>query len=132
MMRRLHSTALAVAVAAAFVMLIASAPVSAKSVDNRYVAYGVGAWTCGEYNQAQPGKPRARRAMAHFVEGYLTAFNVIVDKTYDILGGRSSADAGQWLVTYCQGHPDQTLANALAIYSSQRYPDRQSVPPRKK
>lgn len=108
------------------------APVSAKSVDQRYVAFGTGTWTCGDYRQAQKHNDGVRlAAVDHFVEGYLTAFNLIVGNTYDILGGQGIGMAGDWLKQYCRGHDKQSLANALAVFTSLRFPDRSSVPPRR-
>lgn len=112
-------------------LFVFAAPASAKSVDQRFVAFGVGAWTCNDYRQAQKQNDVVRlAAVDHFVEGYLTAFNVIVGNTYDILGGQGIGMAGDWLQQYCSGHDDQSLANALAVFTSLRFPDRSSVPPR--
>lgn len=115
---------------AVILLLVLSGALQAKSVDQRYVAYGVGAWSCDKYTRAQQqGDGRALAAVDHFVEGYLSAFNVIVGNTYDIMGGDSINLARSWLRSYCQDHGQQSLANAMAVFTALRYPDRSSVPP---
>jgi len=114
-------------------LLVFSGALQAKSVDQRYVAYGVGAWSCGQYNAAQrKGDHTSLAAVDHFVEGYLSAFNVIVRNTYDIMGGDGIDTARGWLRSYCRDHEQQSLANAMAVFTALRYPDRNSVPPKKK
>lgn len=111
-------------------LLVFSGALQAKSVDQRYVAYGVGTWSCDKYGRAQQqGDGRAVAAVDHFVEGYLSAFNVIVDNTYDIMGGDGIELARSWLRSYCRDHAQQSIANAMAVFTSLRYPDRSSVPP---
>lgn len=117
--------ALAVAMTAA----LASMPASAKSVEGRFVAFGPGNWSCADAVAVAEGThPGSQGKLDGFIAGYLTATNVILKNTYDIQAGKPAAAARAAVLDFCAAHPDVELANALAVHTQRRYPDRHSVP----
>lgn len=102
---------------------------SAKSVAGRYVAFGPGNWTCEDaIAVAQGNHPGSRGRLDGFIDGYLSATNVILRNTYDIEGGQPGSVARSRVLAFCRDHPSVKLANALAVHTQRQYPNRHSVP----
>ncbi len=102
---------------------------AAKSVEGRFVAFGPGNWSCEDAVAVAEGDhPGSQGELDGFIAGYLTASNVILKNTYDIQAGESASAARDVVLEFCAENPTVNLANALAVHTQRRYPDRHSVP----
>ncbi|MGC9456703.1 MAG: hypothetical protein ACP5DC_04180 [Halothiobacillaceae bacterium] len=111
------------------VALTASQLAQARTFQGEYVAYGIGTQPCADYSAARVQGGEAMARVAGFVEGYLSAFNVIVPNTYDILAQDPTSEVIRWLDEHCRAHPAKSLTDALATFTVIRYPDRANLNP---
>ncbi|MFP4462788.1 MAG: hypothetical protein ACLFO0_02925 [Guyparkeria sp.] len=119
----------AAAVIAAAALVAMPALVAAKSVEGRFVAFGPGNWSCEDAVAVADGNhPGSQGKLDGFIAGYLTASNVILENTYDIQSGEPVSAARKAVLEFCAENPRVNLANALAVHTQRRYPDRHSVP----
>lgn len=59
-----------------------------------------------------------------WVIGYLSAFNVIMPSTYDILGESEFTTSQRWLENHCEKFPRELFVNAVARLTEVLYPMR--------
>ena len=109
--------------------LLSSAAVSAKDIDDRFAVFGVGAQPCSDFTKARSSGGVAETAYLDWISGYLSAFNLIVPKTYNILGDREFTEALGWLDQHCATQAEENFANALAKLTEALYPERSSFSP---
>jgi hypothetical protein len=91
--------------------------------------YGPGAATCSAYVAARKGGAAAD--FDRWLEGYLSAVNLVLPDTYDILGDYKHETAVAWVDAYCSRNPEDQFgfaANRLAAYL---YPNRLASKPAK-
>ena len=67
-------------------MLTAAPGVYGKDVDGEFAVFSVGGKSCADYLRARSGGGRTQHDFTTWMQGYLSAFNLIVPNTYDILG----------------------------------------------
>ena len=95
-----------------------------RDFEGSYAAYGAGAKACSIYLRAiERGGPEED----YFIDwtiGYLSAFNVIMPETYDILGESEFTTSQLWLEEYCQKFPRVLFINAVARMTEVLYPTR--------
>jgi hypothetical protein len=91
----------------------------------------VGGKSCEEYLRARHGGGRAQHDFTTWVQGYLSAFNLIVPNTYDILGNRDFDKAVQWLDRHCADNREVAFVNATALLTINLFPERKNVAPNK-
>ncbi|MFP4155932.1 MAG: hypothetical protein ACLFSG_09580 [Halothiobacillaceae bacterium] len=101
----------------------------ARTFQGEYVAFGVGTQPCVDYTAARAQEGEMMERVSGFIEGYLTAFNVIVPDTYDILAQAPTSVVIEWLDDHCLANPAQSLTDALAAFTVVRYPDRANMNP---
>lgn len=101
----------------------------ARDVDSEFAAFGIGGKTCQDYLAARRKTIADQLPYSDWLEGYLSAFNLIVDNTYDIMGGRKLNKALDWLDKYCQKYQSHIFANAVAALTVKLYPTRQNLSP---
>jgi hypothetical protein len=115
------------AVAAGFAVTVAALPAAALDDDGEANLYGPGASPCAAYTGAR--KAASAGNFEEWLDGYLSAVNLVLPDTYDILGDKKRAAAAAWLDVYCAGNPDDPFgfaANRLAAYL---YPNRHASKP---
>jgi hypothetical protein len=112
-------------------LLVAMPGVYAKDFDGEFAVFSVGGKSCGEYLRARHGGGRAQHDFTTWVQGYLSAFNLIVPNTYDILGTRDFDKVVQWLDSHCAENRATSFVNATALLTINLFPDRQNVAPDK-
>jgi len=123
--RRLRGMPLAAVLGAA---LCTNLP--AKDVDGRFAAFGPGARPCTAYAAMRGGSDPLDRDWIAWLTGYLSAFNVIVPGTFNIVGDYSVEEVLAWLDQYCAAHPDERFANAAAALTVALYPERNNLSPK--
>ncbi len=102
----------------------------AKDIDQAYKVYGAGSFTCKQYLHARRKDPVAEIKFRHWLAGYLTAFNLIVVNTYDIMGTYDFNKALKWLDRHCRSNRKANMANAVAELTTILYPDRININPK--
>jgi len=124
--------------------LVASRAASAADGSGRYKAVGAGIYTCGWYTgglanmNAVQAEVRGRQQSTNFtndtlkiqgfVEGWLTAYNLIVSDTFSLLPADNAQPALAWLKTYCQKNQAETLSSAMQRFAAEAYPARVRAP----
>ena len=115
----------------ALALLAASHTVFGKDVDGEFAVFSVGGKSCAEYLQARAGGGRALHDFTTWVQGYLSAFNLIVPNTYDILGDRDFDKAISWLDDHCAENREAPFVNATASLTINLFPARKNIAPHK-
>ncbi len=101
----------------------------AKDIDQAYKVYGAGSFTCKQYLHARHQDPVAEIKFRHWLAGYITAFNLIVVNTYNIMGTYDFNKALKWLDRRCRSDKKAIIANAVAEMTTILYPDRVNINP---
>lgn len=95
--------------------------VMARDFEGGYAVYGAGGESCKAYLISM----KNGRKQDYFIDytiGYLTAFNVIMPNTYNILGESGFAEAQGWLQRHCNRYKNQLYINALIKLTEVLYP----------
>ena len=116
-------------------LLMVSTLTHGRDFEGSYAAYGAGAKPCSIYLRSiERGGPE-EDFFIDWTIGYLSAFNVIMPDTYDILGESEFTTSQLWLEEHCQKFPRELFINAVARMTEVLYPTRyqsglkESAPP---
>lgn len=90
----------------------AGADVRAADRAGNYAVWGAGGASCHRY-QRSSAEASSNQAFKDYLMGYLTAYNAIVEDTYNGLGGLSLEDAFAWLDNYCSLHKLDSFDHAV-------------------
>ena len=104
---------------------------SAKDMDGEFAVFSVGGESCIDYLRARQLGGRQQSRFTEWVQGYLSAFNLIVPNTYDILGNRDFDKVVQWLDEHCLQNRETPFVNATALLTINLFPARQNIAPGK-
>lgn len=107
-----------------FILLLLSHVLQARDFEDNYAVYGAGSDSCGMYLQAMR---KGGRELDYFIDwtiGYLSAFNVIMPNTYNILGESDFPTSQRWLERHCQKYPKELFVNALIKLTGVLHPMR--------
>ena len=96
----------------------------ARDFENAYAVYGAGSQSCSVYLQVMQKGGAEQDVFIDWITGYLSAFNVIVPNTYNILGDMEFPTVQTWLQGHCQKYPNELLINAVARLTEILYPTR--------
>lgn len=99
-------------------------------MDGNYAVWGVGAHSCHAYNQARAGE--AYDPYKYFVMGYLTAYNIHTEDTYNISGRQKLSDVLNSLDEYCRESQIDSFETALKKYVEKNHDTRLRRPPQDK
>ncbi len=119
----------------------ASSNLYAIDKNNRYFAYGVGQRSCEDYikfrekrletlEQQHPRYTKDElyeivdKIVEHWIAGFLTAHNLYVSDTYDVLGKLTMNDVKARLETNCRANPKEYFAEAMIAVVQQLNPQR--------
>ena len=106
-----------------------SSLVEAKDFDGEHAVFGAGAQQCDNYLQARRAGEEATKVYRDWVFAYFSAFNVIVNNTYNIAGERGSNEILSWLDNYCGGSKRTLFVSAVADLTQRLYPQRVNISP---
>ena len=105
-------------------LLLVSGLSHGRDFEGSYATYGAGSKPCSIYLRAiERGGPEE----GYFIDwtiGYLSAFNLIMPETYDILGETEFTTSQRWLENRCQKFPRELFINAVARLTEVLYPTR--------
>ncbi len=104
---------------------------AAKDIDGEFVVFSTGATSCTDYLNARRNGLESIEPYRQWLSGYLSAFNLIVVNTYDILGERDYAQIVAWLDQYCLQNQEVSFVNASAALTVTLYPERRNMAPNK-
>ncbi len=103
--------------------------IDAKDFDGEHAVFGAGAQNCGDYLTSRRQGPVETQQYTDWVFAYFSAFNVIVNNTYDITGERGSNEILNWLDNYCSGSRRTLFVSAVADLTQRLYPQRANISP---
>lgn len=103
----------------------------AKDIDGEFVVFSVGAHKCSDYIKAKDIGGNSFKSYKDWLSGYMSAFNLIVTNTYDIIGQRKYSQIIRWLDIYCKKNRNESFVNASAMLTVKLYPSRQNLAPNK-
>lgn len=101
---------------------ILSQPAMGRDFEGGYAVYGAGGESCKTYLKSMKSGGRKQDYFIDWTIGYLTAFNVIMPSTYNILGESDFAESQGWLQRHCGRYPKQLYTNALIKLTQVLYP----------
>lgn len=104
-------------------LLLSSSHLQARDFEGGYAVYGAGGDSCTAYLASMKNGER----QDYFIDwtiGYLTAFNVIMPNTYNILGESDFEEAQGWLQRHCNRYKNQLYINALIKLTEVLFPVR--------
>ena len=95
-------------------VLVLGAGVDARAADSagNYAVWGAGGASCHRF-QRSSAEASSEQAFRNYLMGYMTAYNAIVENTYNGLGGLSLEDALAWLDNYCSLHKLDSFDRAV-------------------
>jgi hypothetical protein len=102
----------------------------AMDKDGNYAVWGVGAQSCHTYNKARSSE--AYDPYKYFVMGYLTAYNIHTEDTYNISGGQKLSDVLNSLDEYCRESQIDSFETALKNYVEKNHDTRLKHSPQNK
>ena len=128
--------------------MAASSNVYAIDKSNRYFAYGVGQRSCEDYIKFREKRLEALeqqyprytkdelyeivdKIVEHWIAGFLTAHNLYVSDTYDVVGKLTMADLKARLETNCRANTKEYFAEAMISLVQQLNPQRVKADPGK-
>ena len=103
---------------------VLSLPLQARDFEDAYAVYGAGAQPCSTYLTAISQGGKEEDFFIDWMIGYLSAFNVIMPDTYDILGDNGFPLAQRWMEDHCRKFPRELFVNAMARLTEVLYPTR--------
>ena len=128
------------------VVAIAAAASTLHAIDssNRYFAYGVGQRSCEDYVKFREHRldaleqeyPRytkdelyeiVDKIIEHWIAGFLTAHNLYVSDTYDLVGKLTMDDLKARIEKSCRTNPKQYFAEAMITLAQELHPQRVKV-----
>ncbi len=108
----------------ALLLLAASHMVLARDFEGSYAVYGAGSDSCQQYTGSMKNAGKEQDYFIDWMIGYLSAFNVIMPSTYNVLG-ETGFDAVQlWLQRRCEKYPKEPFITAMIRLTEVLYPMR--------
>lgn len=141
MKKNLFGSARAFAVFVAMIVAASSTKLYATDSNNRYFAYGIGQGACEGYVKfrdkrlEQFNEPHERftkdelyevadKIAEQWIAGFLTAHNLYVSDTYDLVGGLTMDDLKAQIEKSCRANSQQYIAEAVITVARELHPKR--------
>ncbi|VAW61179.1 hypothetical protein MNBD_GAMMA09-363 [hydrothermal vent metagenome] len=96
----------------------------ARDFEGGYAVYGAGGESCKRYSASMKKGGQAQDYFTDWSIGYLTAFNVIMPSTYDVLGETEFSSAQSWLQRRCEKYPNELFITAVIRLTEVLHPMR--------
>lgn len=94
-------------------LFVAAGNVAFSSERGEFVVHGVGSKSCREFVEEHHRGGWEPLVNSGWVNGYLTHFNRNAYKGADVAADTQRDDRDQWLLRYCERHPDEGLWSAV-------------------
>jgi len=98
--------------------------VQARDFEDSYAVYGAGGEPCKRYTLSMKKGGKEQDYFTDWSIGYMTAFNVIMPDTYDVLGETDFSATQLWLRRRCEKYPNELFITAMLRLSEVLYPMR--------
>ena len=108
----------------ALLMLLTVTTVKARDFEENYAVFGAGAQPCSTYVLSLQKGGKEEDFFIDWLIGYLSAFNLMIPETYNILGETDFPTAQRWLQEHCRKFPNELFINAVARLTEVLYPTR--------
>jgi hypothetical protein len=105
-------------------LLAAAGNARARDFEENYAVFGAGAQPCNVYLLAVQKGGNEQDFFIDWLIGYLSAFNLMIPETYNILGETDFPTAQRWLEDHCRKYPNELFINAVARLTEVLYPSR--------
>lgn len=105
-------------------LLAASHMVLARDFEGSYAVYGAGSDSCQQYTGSMKSAGKEQDYFIDWMIGYLSAFNVIMPSTYNVLGETGFDAAQLWLQRRCEKYPKEPFVTAMIKLTEVLYPMR--------
>jgi len=121
-------------------MAVARSQLYAIDSNNRYFAYGVGQRSCDDYVKFRERKLEmlenherytkdelyeiVDKVIEHWIAGFVTAHNLYVSDTYDVVGNLKMDDVKLRLEKSCRANGKQYFAEAVITLVQELHPQR--------
>lgn len=112
-----------------WLIALASPPLAARDVSGSYAVFGIGSNTCDDYLDARYRGGADELIYVEWISGHLSAYNLLLDNTYNILGNTSPFDFMAQLDAWCRQHRDQAFTIAIARQMEDLFADRANLAP---
>ena len=113
------------------VLLLTALPAPAKDIDGEHAVFGLGAQPCSQYLAARQGRGVPMRRYQDWIEAYFSAFNLLVNNTWNIAGTHKLPELLRWMDDWCGQNPEVPFIDAVANLTAVLYPDRLNLAPGK-
>ncbi len=113
----------------ALTLLLVCQSSPARDVNGNYATFGVGSQTCSDYLEARNTGDEAENLFMEWTAGHLSAYNLLLVNTYNILGETSTFDMLAHLDNYCRQNQDSSYIQALAVQIELLYDVRANLSP---
>jgi len=96
----------------------------ARDFEGSYAVYGAGGENCLLYTASMKKGGKEQDYFTDWSIGYLTAFNVIMPSTYDVLGETEFSATQSWLQRRCEKYPNELFITAVIRLTEVLHPMR--------
>ncbi|HHH46508.1 MAG TPA: hypothetical protein ENK53_05790 [Thiotrichales bacterium] len=97
------------------VLLIALAVTAqARDLHGRYAVFGIGQGPCRDFLEARHAGGAALVLYEQWIAGHISAFNLLLDRTYNLLGDLTPTQLLTRVDARCSREPDRPFIQALA------------------
>lgn len=103
----------------------------AKDLDGEYAVFSLGGQNCNAYLKARRGSGASQRLYLEWMQGYLSAVNLLMPGTYNILGQQDFNQVLTWLDEHCIKQPQDLFITAATLLTANLYPVRLNLAPNK-
>lgn len=107
-----------------FLFLAVGQLAQARDFEGSYAVYGAGAESCKQYVNSMRKGGKEQDYFTDWSIGYLTAFNVIMANTHNILGETDFPSTQRWLQRRCEKYPNELFITAVIRLTEVLYPMR--------
>lgn len=101
----------------------------ARDVNDNYAVFGIGSDSCEEYLDARYRGGADELIYVEWIAGHLSAYNLLLDNTYNILGRTSPFDFMAQLDAWCRQHRDAAFTVAIARQMEDLFAERTNLSP---
>lgn len=108
--------------AAVLLAVLSSTSVHAIDEGGNYAVWGVGKKSCFHYTKARENDDYAE--YSSYIKGFLTAFNIIEPKTYNISGSMGFNEILDWIDDTCELKQIHSVEQTLLEFIEQHYDSR--------
>ncbi|MGH6960804.1 MAG: hypothetical protein ACREE7_09990 [Dongiaceae bacterium] len=109
---------------AGLVLALQVTGVSAEDDQKRYSVRGLGTTICSKFLESRNLNVAGSEQYAHWLQGFLTAYNYLQPQTYEIAPGIKTNGLLRYMDLYCGKNPTNRVVDGAVTYVAQVYAKR--------